>query len=70
MLIIIMCDDYLYKGGIVLQHVGCDKILASMAVEDKCRVCDGSGDSCQTISGQFNKPLPDDTDCKYSKLSS
>ncbi|KAK2151593.1 hypothetical protein LSH36_358g02030 [Paralvinella palmiformis] len=44
------------------KHVGCDKILGSTAVEDHCRVCDGSGDSCETVRGYFKHPLPDDTD--------
>ena len=42
----------------VLQHVGCDGALGSRAIEDKCRVCDGDGSSCTTISGMVDKSLP------------
>nr|XP_054928901.1 papilin-like [Dermacentor andersoni] len=34
--------------------VGCDKMLGSDAVEDKCRVCRGDGSSCSTVEGVFN----------------
>ncbi|XP_072145613.1 papilin-like [Dermacentor andersoni] len=34
--------------------VGCDKMLGSDAVEDKCRVCRGDGTSCSTVKGVFN----------------
>lgn len=35
------------------QHVGCDGILHSEAVEDKCRVCGGDGSTCETVNGAF-----------------
>ncbi|XP_075555420.1 proteoglycan-like sulfated glycoprotein papilin isoform X2 [Dermacentor variabilis] len=34
--------------------VGCDKMLGSDAVEDKCRVCRGDGTSCSTVEGVFD----------------
>ncbi|XP_077522114.1 uncharacterized protein LOC144133127 [Amblyomma americanum] len=34
--------------------VGCDKMLGSDAVEDKCRVCQGDGSSCKPIQGVFD----------------
>lgn len=34
-------------------HVGCDGILHSEAVEDKCRVCGGDGSTCETVNGVF-----------------
>ncbi|KAH9375113.1 hypothetical protein HPB48_019072 [Haemaphysalis longicornis] len=34
--------------------VGCDKMLGSDAVEDKCRKCRGDGTSCSTIEGVFD----------------
>ncbi|XP_061197247.1 A disintegrin and metalloproteinase with thrombospondin motifs 6-like [Saccostrea echinata] len=37
--------------------VGCDGILGSTAVEDKCRVCNGDNSSCYTVSGTFDKSL-------------
>ncbi|XP_072261258.1 A disintegrin and metalloproteinase with thrombospondin motifs 10 isoform X1 [Pyxicephalus adspersus] len=39
------------------KHVGCDRILGSDAKEDKCRVCGGDGNSCETIEGIFNQSL-------------
>ena len=34
-----------------MQKLGCDLILNSNAKEDKCRVCNGNGDTCRTHSG-------------------
>jgi len=36
-------------------HVGCDNVLHSDAVEDKCRVCGGDGSSCVTHAGEIRK---------------
>uniref|UniRef100_H2YPL7 ADAM metallopeptidase with thrombospondin type 1 motif, 6 n=1 Tax=Ciona savignyi TaxID=51511 RepID=H2YPL7_CIOSA len=36
-------------------HVGCDHVLHSDAVEDKCRVCGGDGSTCHTEAGVFNQ---------------
>lgn len=52
-----------------LQHVGCDRILGSSTVEDKCRVCGGDGSSCQTVHGVVNIDLEDDADCTLIWLS-
>ncbi|XP_002127703.3 A disintegrin and metalloproteinase with thrombospondin motifs 6 [Ciona intestinalis] len=38
-------------------HVGCDHVLHSDAVEDKCRVCGGDGSTCRTEAGVFNLPV-------------
>ncbi|XP_014668657.1 PREDICTED: A disintegrin and metalloproteinase with thrombospondin motifs 6-like [Priapulus caudatus] len=38
--------------------VGCDGILNSNTVEDKCRVCGGDGSTCRTISGEIDSILP------------
>ena len=45
------------------QHVGCDRILGSDAVEDKCRVCGGDGSGCETLHGVISIDLEDDGDC-------
>ncbi|XP_059169581.1 A disintegrin and metalloproteinase with thrombospondin motifs 7-like [Physella acuta] len=37
------------------RHVGCDWIIDSNAVEDKCGVCFGDGSTCTTIKQQFNE---------------
>nr|XP_045610870.1 papilin-like [Procambarus clarkii] len=34
-------------------QVGCDLILGSSNKEDKCRVCNGDGSTCNTITGDF-----------------
>lgn len=38
-------------------HVGCDQVLHSDAIEDKCRVCGGDGSTCHTETGVFDKPV-------------
>jgi len=53
----------------VLQHVGCDRILGSDAVEDKCRVCGGDGSSCETIHGIIDIDLQNDGDCTMILLN-
>lgn len=37
------------------QNVGCDRQIGSTVVEDKCRVCGGHGETCQTMNGVFDK---------------
>ena len=56
---------YLYLDC-VTQHVGCDHILGSEAIEDKCRVCGGDGSSCETITGSMDTPYVAKRDCEYS----
>ncbi|XP_022240084.1 A disintegrin and metalloproteinase with thrombospondin motifs 6-like, partial [Limulus polyphemus] len=41
------------------QHVGCDGILGSIAIEDKCRVCEGDGTTCKTVLGFVDDPFED-----------
>ncbi|XP_077523484.1 papilin-like [Amblyomma americanum] len=45
--------------------VGCDKMLGSDAVEDKCRVCRGDGSSCNTNEGVFD---PGDLKIGYNDI--
>lgn len=35
--------------------MGCDWVVDSDAQEDKCGVCHGGGDQCDTLSGVFEK---------------
>ncbi|XP_039261164.2 A disintegrin and metalloproteinase with thrombospondin motifs 6-like isoform X1 [Styela clava] len=35
-------------------HVGCDGVLHSEAVEDKCRICGGDGSTCEPVQGVFD----------------
>lgn len=35
------------------QKVGCDWVLDSDAVEDKCGVCKGGGAGCTSVVGEF-----------------
>jgi len=51
-----------------VQRVGCDRVLGSSAVEDKCRVCGGDGSSCETIHGVIDIDLEDDGDCKLTDI--
>ncbi|MEQ2195163.1 hypothetical protein XENOCAPTIV_008344 [Xenoophorus captivus] len=36
------------------QKIGCDSIIGSSAKEDICGVCNGNGDSCKIVKGDFN----------------
>eukprot|EP00058_Branchiostoma_floridae_P005910 XP_002591398.1 hypothetical protein BRAFLDRAFT_86916 [Branchiostoma floridae] len=38
--------------------VGCDRLLDSDTVEDKCRLCGGDGSTCETVSGEVDNDLP------------
>ncbi|CAH1244241.1 ADAMTS6 [Branchiostoma lanceolatum] len=38
--------------------VGCDRLLDSHTVEDKCRLCGGDGTTCETVSGDVDEDLP------------
>ncbi|KAI8509615.1 A disintegrin and metalloproteinase with thrombospondin motifs 6 [Branchiostoma belcheri] len=38
--------------------VGCDRLLDSNTVEDKCRLCGGDGSTCETVSGDVDGDLP------------
>lgn len=40
-----------------LQKVGCDWIVDSNTTEDQCGVCSGNGETCITITGEFNKKM-------------
>ena len=37
------------------QRVGCDHILDSNALVDRCGICGGNGDSCFKVEGFYNK---------------
>lgn len=41
--------------NLIIQHVGCDWVIDSDAREDKCGICLGNGEQCDTISGVYNK---------------
>ncbi|CAL8235704.1 unnamed protein product, partial [Arctogadus glacialis] len=36
------------------QRIGCDSIIGSSAMEDRCGVCNGDGRSCKIVRGDFN----------------
>ncbi|CAI5671981.1 A disintegrin and metalloproteinase with thrombospondin motifs 17 isoform X2 [Oreochromis niloticus] len=36
------------------QKIGCDSIIGSSAKEDRCGVCNGDGQSCKIVTGDFN----------------
>lgn len=46
-----MSDKCVY---FLLQEVGCDRRIGSTLSEDKCRVCGGNGEACQTMTDVFN----------------
>ncbi|KAA0715305.1 Thrombospondin type-1 domain-containing protein 4 [Triplophysa tibetana] len=39
------------------ERVGCDDVVGSQKIEDRCGVCGGDGKSCQLISGLFQHSL-------------
>lgn len=39
----------------VLQNVGCDYVIESSAVEDRCGVCHGNGSTCTTVRRTFEE---------------
>lgn len=38
-----------------LQKVGCDWVIDSSAIEDKCGVCRGDGTECSPVVGEFTE---------------
>ncbi|XP_008403161.1 A disintegrin and metalloproteinase with thrombospondin motifs 17 [Poecilia reticulata] len=45
-------SDLCIKGS--CKKIGCDGIIGSSAKEDTCGVCNGHGDSCKIVKGDFN----------------
>ena len=43
----------LLKGVFLFQLAGCDGIIGSGTVKDRCGICNGDGSTCQLISGIF-----------------
>lgn len=39
------------------QKVGCDWMVDSNTTEDQCGICGGTGETCTTIRGEFNKKM-------------
>lgn len=39
----------------VLQSIGCDYVIESSAVEDRCGVCSGDGSTCATVRKTFEE---------------
>lgn len=39
----------------LLQKVGCDYVVESSAVEDRCGVCNGDGSTCTTVRRTFEE---------------
>ncbi|KAK0073476.1 hypothetical protein PV326_013373, partial [Microctonus aethiopoides] len=37
------------------QKVGCDWVLGSSAIEDRCHICQGDGTQCTVIEGDYNE---------------
>lgn len=41
----------------VFQVVGCDHVLGSANMKDRCGVCDGNGDTCTAVKSSYTKVL-------------
>lgn len=39
----------------MLQNIGCDFVIESSAVEDRCGVCHGNGSTCTTVRRTFEE---------------
>lgn len=39
----------------MLQNIGCDYVIDSSAVEDRCGVCHGNGSTCTTVRRTFEE---------------
>lgn len=55
-----MCVVLLYSVHTVVcvfQRVGCDDVVGSEEIRDRCGVCGGDGRSCKLISGLFQHSL-------------
>jgi len=40
---------------LALQKVGCDWVIDSDAIEDKCGICKGDGTKCSLVEGEFTE---------------
>ena len=45
----------LLHGIVVVQTVGCDWKIDSVAVEDHCGVCHGDGTTCKMVNKEFKE---------------
>lgn len=41
--------------GLYVQNVGCDYVIGSNAVEDRCGVCNGNSSTCTTVRRTFEE---------------
>ncbi len=48
--------------------IGCDGMLGSKAVEDKCRVCGGDGSDCNTVTGVLENAVIDILGTVYTSV--
>ena len=39
----------------MLQNIGCDYVIESTAIEDRCGVCLGNGSTCTTVRRTFEE---------------
>ena len=46
---------FLIKTHHTNQVVGCDGVLNSGAVKDRCNVCNGDGSTCKRVTGTYTK---------------
>ena len=44
-----------YFVACVLQNLGCDYVIDSSAVQDRCGVCHGNGSTCTTVRRTFEE---------------
>ena len=37
------------------QHIGCDYMIDSKAIEDRCGICHGDGSTCTTVKSKYTE---------------
>ena len=52
------------------QHIGCDYVIDSKAIEDRCGMCHGDGSTCTTVKSQYNETQGLGMYCFYIQTSS
>ena len=39
----------------IFQHIGCDYMIDSKAIEDRCGICHGDGSTCTTVKSKYTE---------------
>ena len=56
--IVFVCLHANYLNKILFkpfQHIGCDYMIDSKAIEDRCGICHGDGSTCTTVKSKYTE---------------